>query len=328
MRTLESPPRAVVAADGSPAFGSFAGPLPPVDLSPLRVGLFKRLVTRKRWVYVALANRSVFAGLAIVDLGYATKAFSFVYRDGVLLADRTALGPSTSGSVNDTIGDGAHARFAREGVFAELRRDGGSIDLTARFPGLSLIARMDAHTARPPLSAVGPIPGGVLNATEKQALLPVTGEVRVAGTRVPLDDAFGGYDYTHGLLARHTRWKWAYLLGHATDGTRVGLNLVEGFLGEKECGVWLDDALHPVGEGVFSFSPDQPLSPWKIRTTCGNVDLTFRPGALHAERENLVVVKSRFVQPIGAYSGTLRAGGRAVTLDGVLGVAEDQDVTW
>lgn len=328
MRTLETPPRAVVGADGSPAFGSFSGPLPHVDLAPLRVSMLRRIAMRKRWVYVAIANREVFVGLAIVDLGYATKTFAFVYRDGTLLSDRTALGPSTAGMVSDTIADGAHARFSREGAFAELRRQGGLIDVQAKFPGLSLQARLDARTNRPPLSAVGPIPGGVLNTTEKQALLTVTGEARVAGARIPLDDAFGGYDYTHGLLARHTRWKWAYLLGNATDGTRVGMNLVEGFLGERECGVWLDDALHPVGEGIFSFDEKRPLAPWNIRTTCGNVDLAFTPHAMHAEEENLVVVKSHFVQPIGKYRGTLRVGGRAVTLDGVLGVAEDQDVLW
>ena len=328
MRTLAAPPHAIVGADGAPCFGSFAGPLPRVDLRPLGVGTWKTLTQRKRWIYVAIATPDVFVGLAIVDLAYAMKAFAFVYRDGTLLADRTLLGPSTTGMVGDTIADGAEARFSREGASAELRREDGRIDVSARFPGLTIQARLDARTARAPLSAVGPIPGGVLNATEKQALLTVTGEARVAGARIPLDEAFGGYDYTHGLLARHTEWRWAYLLGRATDGTRVGMNLVEGFLGERECGVWLDDELHPVGEGIFSFDAKRPLSPWTIRTTCGAVDLAFEPHALHAESENLIVVKSRFVQPIGKYKGTIRVGGRTVTLDGVLGVAEDQDVLW
>jgi hypothetical protein len=58
------------------------------------------------------------------------------------------------------------------------------------------------------------------------------------------------------------------------------------------------------------------------------VDLVFSPGGMHAERKNLGIIRSRFVQPIGAYSGTVRLGDGSIELEAMPGVVEDQDVLW
>ncbi|HVY48825.1 MAG TPA: DUF2804 family protein, partial [Minicystis sp.] len=145
---------------------------------------------------------------------------------------------------------------------------------------------------------------------------------------VELGPAFAGYDHTHGLLARRTAWRWAFAMGRAKSGEKVAFNLVEGFVGEPECCVWIDDELHPVGEGRFLFDAKHPLEPWRVRTTCGAVDLRFSPGAMHAERKDFGLVRSHFVQPVGAYAGAIEVGGKKLELEGVLGVTEDQDVLW
>ena len=148
------------------------------------------------------------------------------------------------------------------------------------------------------------------------------------GKHRSLDGALAGYDFTHGYLARHTQWRWGYAMGRAKTGERIAFNLVQGFLGERECGVWIDDVLYPIGEGRFEFNPAKPTDPWRIRSTDGALDLNFVPGAIHAERTDFKVVRSSFVQPVGAYSGTIRIGDRTLELEQVLGVAEDQDVLW
>jgi hypothetical protein len=58
------------------------------------------------------------------------------------------------------------------------------------------------------------------------------------------------------------------------------------------------------------------------------VDLRFEPGATHVEQRNLGVVSSRFEHPIGTFTGSIDIAGRRVSLANVLGVTEDQDVTW
>jgi hypothetical protein len=181
------------------------------------------------------------------------------------------------------------------------------------------------------MTAVAPVgerQDGLVNTTEKRALLAVRGELEVAGQRRPLGGALGGYDYTHGLLARRTIWRWAYAMGRAKSGERVAFNLVQGFVGEPECTAWVEGEVFPLSEGRFAFDPEQPLAEWRVSTADGTVDLRFKPGGMHSEQKNFGVIHSRFVQPVGAYAGTLRLGGRELVLDGVLGVTEDQDVLW
>jgi hypothetical protein len=331
MRTLQPPPKAVVARDGTIQVGSFRGALPRVNLRPLGKGMVYRLAHQKRWIYVAIASRDLFIGLAVVDLGYAKSTFAFAYDGNArrMLVDKSAIGHPVSGGVADGIDGGIAANFSSGRTRIEILRRAASLEIDAVFfPELEIRARLDVAVTHPPLSAIGPIPHGLINATEKHALLPATGELVALGARRSLDGAFGGWDYTHGYLARHTQWRWAYLLGHATSGERVGMNLVEGFLGERECGVWIDDTLHPIGEGRFEFNRRSPEQPWIIKSADGAVDLRFEPGAIHAEHNDFKLLRSDFLQPIGAYSGTLRIDGRTLTLDRVLGVAEDQDVLW
>jgi hypothetical protein len=197
------------------------------------------------------------------------------------------------------------------------------------FRGVDVHARLESSAAPPAISAVALIPGGVVCTTEKRLLLAVKGEATVLGRSIPLDGALAGYDYTHGLLARRTTWRWGFALGRAQSGERVGLNLVEGYVGEGECALWLDGELVPLAEGRFTFDAARPLDPWRVRTADGAVDLTFSPGAAHSDHTNLGVIASRFVQPVGVYSGTIRVpDGRVLVVDGVLGVTEDQDMLW
>jgi hypothetical protein len=318
----------VVGPSGAIASGSYRGPLPRVDLGPLGRPLSHRLFRRKKWVYAAVSAEDLFAAVAVVDLGYAKKAFAFACKDGAMLADRTALGPPGTGSVSDSIGDGSDARFGLGSTRVEIARRGQTIDVRAHFRGLSLEWAMDAGVTHPPLSAIGDVPGGGVNTTEKQVLLPATGAVTAGNVTHRIERAQGGYDYTHGYLTRHTQWRWAFFMGAADDGTPVAMNLVEGFLGERECALWVGGELVPVGEGRFDLDTRAPLSSWRVRTTCGAVDLLFRPWAMHAEDMNLGVIRAHFVQPIGVWEGTLRTAGRELRLSRVVGVAEDQDVLW
>ncbi len=43
---------------------------------------------------------------------------------------------------------------------------------------------------------------------------------------------------------------------------------------------------------------------------------------------NLRILRSRFVQPLGFFTGGLRFRGREITLSELPGVTEDQDMLW
>lgn len=330
-KLLDPPPSVLSASTGAPMDGSFRGPLPRVDLSSVDGALF-RLAHHKKWTYVGIATDEVYVAVAIVDLGYVANAFAFAFEKGSgMLFDRSSLGPPFAVQLGDDAEEGVLGRFELGATRFRVERPAGAsaYDVDLRAPGFELRARLDTAGAPPPISAIARLPGRCLNATQKRALLPVTGTATINGRTHRLDGGLAGIDYTHGLLARHTAWRWAFALGRAASGEKVGLNLVEGFVGEAECAVWVDGDLIPVGEGRFDFDPKRPLDPWRVRTADGGVELRFEPGGIHQEHKNLVVAKSHFLQPVGAYSGTLTLPGRApLTLDRVLGVTEDQDVLW
>lgn len=333
-RSFADPPSSVIdPGSRAPRFGAYRGALPPADFGPLGCNTLYRVAHHKRWVYAAIASNDLFLGVAIVRLGYAANAFAFLKvrgEDG-LRFDRSLMGPPFAATVADAGGEGCDARYRIGRVSMRIaRRSGAShYEVDVGMKDLVVQARLHAAAAPPPLGVIAPIPGGLVDVTEKRVLLPAEGEVTAHGKRFRLENAVGGLDFTSGYLARRTAWRWAFAMGRARSGERVAWNLVEGFVGEPECAVWIEDALHPVGEGVFVLDRSRPLSPWQIRTRDGAVDVTFEPGGLHAESKDLVLVKSRFVQPVGTFRGRIAIPGAApLEVEAVPGVVEDQDVLW
>ena len=331
MRTLSPAPRAFIdPATGDPAFGSFMGPLPPVALGSAFVD---RALRRKKWFYVAVATDEVWISLAAVRMGYATSAFAFVFDRASrrMLVDRTVVGPPRAAE----IGDDPHARgvlatfgFGRSSVLLERRVEGPneSCELRARFQDLDIDLSFDESSAPPSIAAIAKLGPSLASATEKRALARARGSVVAAGRRISLDGGVAGYDYTHGLMPRNTRWRWAFAMGRAKDGEPIAFNVVQGFVGEAECAAFRTGGTFPIHEPRFELDVEHPGRPWRL--VGDGIDLVFDVGAVHEQRTNLVVVRTRFLQPAGTFRGTLRVDGRDIELDGVPGVVEDQDVVW
>lgn len=328
------------------AVGSYAGALPAVAWEATARaagrGPIWRAAHDKRWLYLLLREGPLVVAAAVVRTGYAATALVWAWEaDGEgFLDERVAMAPPFAASVEDG-GPGARsARFEAGGLRITLADEAATIDaLPGASPGagersssaglrtpLHLRVRLSA-TAAPAMGAIGLIEGGIASATQKH-LATARGEIVVAGRRVAVDHGMVGIDYTSGLLARRTVWKWAFALGRTADGRRVAINLVQGFMGEAECALWVDDVLWPVGEGIIELDPSDPRRPWKVATRCGSIDLRFEPGAVHAQNRDMLVVKSRFLQPAGRFRGVVRAGGVELGELDLLGVTEDQDVTW
>jgi hypothetical protein len=345
---LPASPPSVEDAAGAPRFGTYQGSLDGIHLDALegayRPGRWQRLGMHKKWLYGFVATPEVAAAFAIVDLGYASNAFAIAVdlKDGRVLADEGRLGlPSPWVQVNDHLGPGLFAAFRRPDAWLNARRKFGDEHYHAEVrlglpaplsPRLSLELDLTATGAGPALTVIAPVAQGLVNVTQKWAGLPASGALEAGGRRYRLEDGMGGLDVTHGYLARRTAWRWAFVCGRAVDGTPLGINLVEGFNEARddvnENAAWLGPRLVPLGRARFQWNKDNVLEPWRVSTTDGAVDLTFRPLAAHREARDLGVVKSRFAQPIGLWSGTLRLEGTTVELSSVPGVAEDQDVVW
>lgn len=333
-------PRAAVADDGTPRFGSYAGMIESAGLANLRGtwarGPLYRFTHHKSWRWGMAADARVMVAFALVDVGYAANAFLFVVdlQARRMLVDRTALGlPFVSVRIGERPNDGSDARFDGGGLHLRISRPTAvaSFHVEAHSQGVEVDMELDAVGAPPPLVLVAPVPQGTVNVTQKSACLAARGTIRAAGITHELTGASGGFDYTNGLLARHTAWRWAFATGTTADGRGAGLNVVSGFNdagATSENVLWLEGEVIPLGRLQFKFDKAAPLEPWTITNDDGSVDVVFRPLAMHREDRNLGVARSHFVQVAGTFGGVIRRRETTVRLVDLPGVTEDQDIMW
>lgn len=335
--STEAQPIQVVDSDGRPRFGIHLAPLAPIDVS--RVGAagsasaLWRATHHKRWLWLTFISEQYLFALAVVHLGWGSTAFVYVLdrRTRSMLFDRTYGGLPVGCSVSDGCEEGCDVRFRALHCSIALHRASGASSwvLEARAHELSVRATIDATGAPVPISTIASVPEGGVHLTQKRVLLPVRGHLLMGDRFVRLDDAKCGFDYTQGMLARRTSWRWAFTMGRTADGRTLVLNLVEGFNGGRENAVWLDGRCVSLPPVKFSFERERPLAPWIIETEDGSLRLRFRADAVHAARLQIGPLRSDFLQPAGTFAGTIEVPGvEPATIDNSAGVAEYQDVVW
>lgn len=342
-------PHDVVDEHGVPRFGTYQGLPDAVRFdelkSPYALSTVKRPFKHKRWIYSFLATPEVTFLSATADLGYTSNSFALVLdrTENRVLVDRGYLGLTKPFvQVSDQPGSGFRAHFRMPGAdvqwarpFGDDRyhlslRQGLSIPFTR--PALECAVEWLAAGAMPPITVVAPVEDGPVNVTTKWAGLTTFGTLSAGGKVFQLDGGVGGIDYTNGLLARRTAWRWAFACGRLDDGSPLGLNLVEGFNESRddvnENALWAKGKLWPLKRARFRYDKKKPLAGWEVETDDGAVKLRFTPLAMHREERDLKLVKSYFVQPVGNFEGTLRVGEETLSVTQLAGVTEDQDITW
>jgi hypothetical protein len=131
--------------------------------------------------------------------------------------------------------------------------------------------------------------------------------------------AFAGravIDDTAAYYERHTRWRWSAGVGTAADGRQVAWNLVDG----------VNDPPHDSERTVWLDGVPQEAGPVRFADDLSSVDdLRFAAEATRERQENRLLVRSRYRQPFGTFSGALPGD---VVLSEGWGVMEDHDVHW
>ncbi|MGE5047530.1 MAG: DUF2804 domain-containing protein [Deltaproteobacteria bacterium] len=326
---LSAAPERLLDGDGVPRFGLYAGAIADAGLAALKdaPGLVQRRLMEKRWQYVFVATPEMMLALAVIDAGYLSSGICAVFDRGSrrLLVDENPVLPPLCAQVGDSPGKGLSARLFGPRIEARVERTSKNISVKAKWVHAQVDLVLELGRAPPPISAVAPVGvEGRFDFTQKTVLVPAEGEVRSANVRFPVRGQLAGLDYTHGLLARDTAWRWAF--GCGRSGSReAGFNFSEGFLqGEGENAVWLDGEPRAVGPVSFTFDPASPMGPWRIRSQDGRVDLAFQPEGFRAQAVDLKLVLSRYLQPFGTFTGVLDG----VRIDGLPGVTEDHTARW
>ena len=241
----------------------------------------------KAWRYIGVYGPEVMLCLAAVRIGRARQSFWAVWDRGAgVLEQRTSTGAAG----------------------LQLRPGGASL----RTPAVSLDLTLDEVDG---IESVCPTARGYAW-TRKQGGIRARGTIVAADGRMIPVDAAAIVDDTAAYYDRHTRWRWSAGVGRTTDGADVAWNLVDGVNDPprgSERTVWLDGVAREVGP--VSFAED-----------LSSVDtLRFRAEATRAHRQNLLLVRSRYRQPFGTFSGTLPGGPE---LAAGYGVMECHDVFW
>ncbi|MCW3480266.1 DUF2804 domain-containing protein [Neisseriaceae bacterium JH1-16] len=325
---LPPAPRQLVHERGVPAFGMYQGVVETLSWSPLKAPPLQRLTRKlhhKRWQYAALAHDTYFIGLAIVDIGWTGTAFAYLFdrEQGRVVASFSANGlPGVSTRIEDRAFGDATFRAGRERL--AFRRADERLELTVNCKELKLAAHIDLSGTPPVMAAIAPA-NWLAHSTHKSSGLAVTGFVEAAGRSYPLDGAVASLDASNGLLARDTRWRWA-----SAHNRELGFNLQAGYMGNAENAIWLDGRVFRVGAARFDYDAADPLAPWQIASDDGLVELVFQPEGARREDKQLLIAASRYIQPIGTFTGRLRdpISGREHAIERLLGVTEDHRSRW
>jgi hypothetical protein len=151
--------------------------------------------------------------------------------------------------------------------------------------------------------------------TRKQGGVQADGTVTIGGTSRTID-ARAVIDDTAGYYERHTHWRWSAGVGRARDGREVAWNLVAGVNdppSESERTVWIDgEAFEP---------PPSVFAPGLAKVD----GLRFDAEAVREHADNFLLIRSRYRQPFGTFSGEMPGG---VSLAEGYGVMEEHEVWW
>jgi Domain of unknown function (DUF2804), C-terminal len=264
------------------------GPGRPDDLPlpPARMRGWRAGRPLKHWRYVGVYGPALSLCAGIVHVGPSRQAFWAVWdRERGELHERTVL--------------------RRGGVVLDpgsmvVRDRGGEIDL--------------AVEESEGVEIVSPHGRGYIW-TRKQGGVRAHGSVVLDGVERQVDGR-AMIDDSAGYHARRTTWSWSAGVGATTDGREVAWNLVDGVHDsprDSERTVWVD--------GV-----PREADPVAIAPSLDAVgELAFHAEATREHRQNLLLVRSRYRQPFGTFSGRLPDGSR---LTEGYGVMEEHDAWW
>lgn len=345
---LQMVPNALVDAAGAPQFGTYRGELPAVDYEALRPPWqplwWQWPARRKRWNYGIAVTDEVLVCQAVIEGGYFGQSFIYavdLFEERAVAQVKLTGLPRAQARVNDRPAMGHRSTFSAPGASLAIERPPTGeayrwkTDISAvhhREPGgLAMDAEVAVDGAGPALTVISPVDDGLVNMTQKWAGLDLSGDLRVGSRSYRLDRGLAALDYTQGLLARRTCWRWALALGRLYDGRSVGINLVAGFNDgtdrANENALWIGDRLVPLGRAHFDFDREHPERLWSIHTDCGRLELWFWPYHIYRDVRRWKIIDSWFIQPAGRFEGRLTLDGTTHELS-LYGVTEDQDVRW
>lgn len=287
----------------------------------------------KRWEYWAVTTPTHLVGVTVSSLDYAG-----VY--AVWVHDRRS-GETVSHDVIDPLGRGASlparlgdesARASAGGLTIAVEAAPGGTRLSVDGPRVRLDVLAERPAGHEAMGVVVPWSARRFQYTVKDIARPALGSLWVDGVEHPVaaGDSWAVLDHGRGRWPYAVHWNWGAgsgLVDGRVIGVQVGGRWTDG-TGSTENALVVDGRVHKISEELsWSYDTRDWLAPWRV---CGELaDLTFTPFWNHSSATNLGVLAQRANQCFGHWSGWMRDdAGERVSVDGVLGWAEDVHNRW
>ncbi len=309
-----------------------------VGSAPARFSL--KQFREKRWCYIGIINEEIISGTALVHLGFAANAFSFVYdrKNQRMIEKGFVIPPASLRFERDA--DNGQCQFSnsKDSITMQHAISQGKrlLDIqVGKGSAKHIMAKLEISEAENslPLQLFTPMQNGKKAFTQKISGLPVSGYIETAQKRfeISASNSFAIFDWTNGFHNRITEWNWASAGGYDNQQKRIGFNFsrkvyTKGF---RENVIWFEGKPELQSDIMFDYDASAPLKPWHIFSTDKKVDLIFTPEAKRQANENLILIKSNFIQACGSFSGTLcKHNAERITVENLGGVVEEHFAKW
>jgi hypothetical protein len=296
----------------------------------------------KRWDYYGITTPTHFFSFTVSHVGYLASIFAYVLEfDKGKYTEKTLTLPfsrKVSLPRNSTEGTSI---FNDGKVRLEFSVLPGRREIRVNWPSFSsgTPLKAEAAFACPPeqesMVITIPIAGNRFYYNRKTNCMPATGWVESAGIRYDLNPrtCLGNLDWGRGIWEYKSFWVWASASGFLPGGKQtIGLNLGFGFgntrAATENCFI-LDGRVHKLGEVDFTYSNQNFMKPWTMKSADKRIDLTFTPFFDRNARTDLSILRSEVHQMFGRYNGTVVSDeGKKLEIMDLIGWAEEHQAKW
>lgn len=285
---------------------------------------------KKQWEYWGIMTPTHFIGVVLSNLDYAG-----VYSLYVL--DRATGREWNRETTVPLVRDAVLPRHALEGT---ARSAGGKVHVVIEQAESGAVLRATAQdidlevdlpaTGRDLMGVVVPWSARRFQYTVKDLGRPVAGRLVLAGQSFPItpDTSFAVLDHGRGKWPYRSTWNWG--AGSEPGGAR-GIQLGGQWTdrtGSTENALFVDGVAHKISEDLtWSYDLTQPMRPWQVSGE--RVQATLTPQHVRHAKTELLLVGSDTHQAFGEWTGwAADDGGQRVSLDGLVGWAEEAVQRW
>lgn len=182
----------------------------------------------------------------------------------------------------------------------------------------------------PYLSLAMPFPGDPVGFFYEQKVpgMAATGSVVLGDKTFTFNSAAAVMDWGRGVWPAKPTWHWAAGSG-VVDGVPLSFNLGNGFGDDgaaTENLVVYGDVPYKLGRVTWSYDASDPMQPWTFKGD--GISLVLTPSAQEVGGPEFGPRYFLVHKGYGRLSGTIELAGDTLVVDGLLGFAEQVEVSW